>query len=206
MNKLNSFSYKISAEKLMKTLTYCILTVSLESVQDQSTTSSSSLNMKLSNNMINKSEQDATENKTNSIINSISSPTPAKEQKITDKDKDSAKPFSCSNTISKKEKFKKNQQVDENKSKLTTTTNRNKSKASNKKLSKSSGRSKLVTYEYPQNTNDYDDDSWYYGSVGETYFHTGYTDDQEIFVGNLSTQVTEEEVKRKKHSYIYCFY
>ena len=49
---------------------------------------------------------------------------------------------------------------------------------------------------HPQDANDYYDDSWYHASEGvEGYLSTGYTDDQEIFVGNLSAQVTENEVK-----------
>ncbi|CAF5149349.1 unnamed protein product, partial [Rotaria socialis] len=34
----------------------------------------------------------------------------------------------------------------------------------------------------------------------EAYLHTGYTDDQEIFIGNLSAQVTEAEVKNNNNN------
>lgn len=47
---------------------------------------------------------------------------------------------------------------------------------------------------HPQDANDYYDDSWYYGQSEEGYLSTGYTDDQEVFVGHLSAQVTENEV------------
>ena len=48
---------------------------------------------------------------------------------------------------------------------------------------------------HPQDANDYYDDSWYYGTSEEGYLSTGYTDDQEVFVGQLSAQVTENEVR-----------
>ena len=50
---------------------------------------------------------------------------------------------------------------------------------------------------HPQDANDYYDDSWYYGNGEEGYLSTGYTDDQEVFVGNLSAQVTERDVRQR---------
>lgn len=49
---------------------------------------------------------------------------------------------------------------------------------------------------HPQDATDYYDDSWYYGTSEEGYLSTGYTDDQEVFVGQLSAQVTENEVNQ----------
>jgi hypothetical protein len=76
------------------------------------------------------------------------------------------------------------------------TTKSNKSNKQQKKAAaKSSGNPVRTPRGHPQDTNDYYDDSWYYGNGEEGYLSTGYTDDQEIFVGNLSAQVTENEVK-----------
>ncbi|CAF4279010.1 unnamed protein product, partial [Rotaria magnacalcarata] len=66
-------------------------------------------------------------------------------------------------------------------------------KANKQKASKSSSRSARAPRGHPQDVNDYYDDSWYYGTGADAYLHTGYTDDQEIFIGNLSAQVTEAE-------------
>ncbi|CAF4331061.1 unnamed protein product, partial [Adineta steineri] len=67
-------------------------------------------------------------------------------------------------------------------------------KTGKQKASKSANRSARATRGHPQDANDYYDESWYYGTGEEGYLHTGYTDDQEIFIGNLSAQVTEEEI------------
>ncbi|CAF1201368.1 unnamed protein product [Adineta steineri] len=79
-----------------------------------------------------------------------------------------------------------------------TTAKSNKSNKQQKKAAaKSNGNNNTTNRAprgHPQDANDYYDDSWYYGNVEEGYLSTGYTDDQEIFVGNLSAQVTENEI------------
>jgi hypothetical protein len=71
----------------------------------------------------------------------------------------------------------------------------NKSNKQQKKAAKAAANNNRAPRGHPQDANDYYDDSWYYGSTEEGYLSTGYTDDQEVFVGNLSAQVTENEVK-----------
>jgi hypothetical protein len=73
------------------------------------------------------------------------------------------------------------------------TTKANKSNKQQKKAAKANANK--TTRGHPQDANDYYDDSWFYGNGEEGYLSTGYTDDQEVFVGNLSAQVTENEVK-----------
>ena len=88
-------------------------------------------------------------------------------------------------------------------------TNNNKSKKANKqqqqqqqqqqpqpKTNKAAGNpNNRSTRGHPQDVNEYCDDSWYYSTAEEGYLSTGYTDDQEVFVGHLSAQVTENEVR-----------
>jgi hypothetical protein len=74
-------------------------------------------------------------------------------------------------------------------------TKSNKSNKQQKKAAKSAANNNRTTRGHPQDVNDYYDESWYYGNGEEGYLSTGYTDDQEVFVGNLSAQVTENEVK-----------
>lgn len=69
-----------------------------------------------------------------------------------------------------------------------------KSNKQQKKAAKANTNSNRATRGHPQDANDYYDESWYYGNGEEGYLSTGYTDDQEVFVGNLSAQVTENEV------------
>ncbi|CAF1582254.1 unnamed protein product [Adineta ricciae] len=66
-------------------------------------------------------------------------------------------------------------------------------KSGKQKASKAGSKSARAARGHPQDATDYYDDSWYYGGA-EGYLHTGYVDDQEVFVGNLSAQVTEEEI------------
>ena len=66
---------------------------------------------------------------------------------------------------------------------------------SSKKKSKSANRNARASRGHPQDkTEDYFDDSWSYGNE-EGYLYTGYVDDQEVFIRNLSAQVTEQEVR-----------
>jgi hypothetical protein len=128
--------------------------------------------------------------------------TPLDQQQKTQEKEHSSKPRSYRDAIGKKEIAAP-----------TTTTNKNQptaaaaaasatgakpTKSGKQKGSKSGSRSARSTRGHPQDVNDYYDDSWYYGTGEEGYLHTGYTDDQEVFVGNLSAQVTEEEVKQKR--------
>ncbi|UJR07756.1 hypothetical protein I4U23_012040 [Adineta vaga] len=78
-------------------------------------------------------------------------------------------------------------------------TKSNKSNKQQKKAAaaaaKATGNNNRTQRGHPQDANDYYDDSWYYeNGCTEGYLSTGYTDDQEIFVGNLSAQVTENEI------------
>ena len=83
------------------------------------------------------------------------------------------------------------------------TNNNNKSKKANKqqqqpqqKSNKGTGNANnRSTRGHPQDVNEFFDDSWYYSTADEGYLSTGYTDDQEVFVGHLSAQVTENEVR-----------
>lgn len=80
-----------------------------------------------------------------------------------------------------------------------------KSKKANKQQQKAAkanaSTTNRATRGHPQDANDYYDDSWYYGSSEEGYLSTGYTDDQEVFVGHLSAQVTENEIRELFRSY-----
>ena len=83
----------------------------------------------------------------------------------------------------------------------------NKSTKSNKQQKKAAAKANAANTNraargHPQDTNEYYDESWYYGNGEEGYLSTGYTDDQEIFVGDLSAQVTENEVREKKPSIV----
>jgi hypothetical protein len=105
-----------------------------------------------------------------------------------------SKPKSYRDAIGKKDKSI----INSNENQLTSGTKSNKSNKQQKKAAKSTANNNTKTTRgHPQDTNDYYDDSWYYGNGEEGYLSTGYTDDQEVFVGNLSAQVTENEVKKK---------
>lgn len=100
-----------------------------------------------------------------------------------------AKPKSYRDAIGKKEKIAtpSNETPSATASGTTTTKSKKKSKSSNR-----------PPRGHPQDTTeDHYDDSWYYGSGEEGYLHTGYIDDQEVFVANLSAQVTEQQVRRR---------
>jgi len=122
----------------------------------------------------------------NSSMENITPPvTPIVEQ---------TKPKSYRDAIGKKEKSLTNSN-NENQSVVTTGTKTNKSNKQQKKAAKANANNNRTTRGHPQDANDYYDDSWYYGNGDEGYLSTGYTDDQEVFVGNLSAQVTENEVR-----------
>lgn len=74
----------------------------------------------------------------------------------------------------------------------TTKSNKQQKKAA---AAKSNATNNRTPRGHPQDGNEYYDDSWYYGNGEEGYLSTGYTDDQEVFVGDLSAQVTEHEVR-----------
>jgi len=106
------------------------------------------------------------------------------------------KPKSYRDAIGKKEKPTTTTTTsNENQSAATTGTKTNKSNKQQKKAAKANANNNRTTRGHPQDANDYYDDSWYYGTGDEGYLSTGYTDDQEVFVGNLSAQVTENEVE-----------
>ncbi len=95
------------------------------------------------------------------------------------------------------------------KEKPTTTENQSGTKATKsnkqqKKAAKANANNNRTPRGHPQDSNDYYDDSWYYGEGEEGYLSTGYTDDQEVFIGNLSAQVTENEVK-ENHLFVFSF-
>ncbi|CAF1290890.1 unnamed protein product [Rotaria sordida] len=73
----------------------------------------------------------------------------------------------------------------------------NKSNKQQEKAAKASenNNTNRATRSHPEDMNNYYYDSWYYGNGEEDYLSTGYTDDQEVFVGNLSIQVAKNEVK-----------
>ncbi|CAF2535759.1 unnamed protein product [Rotaria sp. Silwood2] len=73
-------------------------------------------------------------------------------------------------------------------------TQSNKSNKQQQKSAKASGNNNAnrTTRGHPQDTNNYYDDSWYYGNGEDGYLSIGYRDDQEVFAGNLSTQVAKK--------------
>ena len=111
-----------------------------------------------------------------------------------------SKPKSYRDAIGKKEKPVTTPTENQPTSSVTTKSNKSnkqQKKAAAAAAAKSSGNTNRTPRGHPQDANDYYDDSWYYGNGEEGYLSTGYTDDQEIFVGNLSAQVTENEVTEK---------
>ncbi|CAF3511872.1 unnamed protein product [Rotaria sp. Silwood1] len=153
---------------------------------------SSSTNTKSSDNIIPK-KNDKSKTNTSSIANVTPPATPVNEQDKTQAKEQSSKPKSYRDAIGKKEKQVTTQTTNENQSKSAATGTKT-SKSGKQKSSKLGNRSTRTMRGYPQDMNDYYDDSWYYRTNEEGYLHTGYTDDQEIFIGNLSAQVTEEEI------------
>jgi outer membrane biosynthesis protein TonB len=183
-----------------------ILVTSFETVStkitsvETPTTPSSSINIEFSNDIIPKTEDKSVVNE--SLTTNFTLPiTPVDEQQKIQENEPSTKPKSYRDAIAKKEKVTTNT-TNENQSipvaaAAAAATGPKATKSGKQKSSKSGGRNARSTRGHPQDVNDYYDDSWYYGTGEESYLHTGYTDDQEIFVGNLSAQVTEEEVKNK---------
>jgi hypothetical protein len=166
-------------------------------------TPSSSIDIQFTDNTVTKKEEksvvsaNATENFTPPI-------TPVDEQQKTQ----STKPKSYRDAIAKKEKVTTTTTTNENSSTpgATAASGTKATKSGKQKSSKSANKNARAARGHPQDANDYYDDSWYYGPDEIGYLHTGYTDDQEIFVGNLSAQVTEEQVKRKRRVSLKCFY
>ncbi|CAF1389467.1 unnamed protein product [Adineta steineri] len=131
--------------------------------------------------------------------------TPVDQQQKTQEKEQSSKPKSYRDAIGKKEKAATTSATTTTIESQPTTavavaaapaagTGAKTAKTGKQKASKSGNRSARATRGHPQDANDYYDESWYYGTGEEGYLHTGYTDDQEIFIGNLSAQVTEEEI------------
>ncbi|CAF1267709.1 unnamed protein product [Rotaria sordida] len=165
------------------------------SMVQTSITPSFSTDIKFSDNT-KMNDDDKSEANTNSTSSITPPATPVNEQgKIQNKEQTS-KSKSYRDAIGKKEK----QTTNEHETKPIATGTKT-SKSSKQKSSKSAGRNVRATHSHPQGINEYYDDSWYYGTGEESYLHTGYTDDQEIFVGNLSTQITEEEIHELFRTY-----
>jgi hypothetical protein len=152
-------------------------------------TPSSVINIEFSDNIIVKKDDESLDDRS-STTNRTPPITPIDEQKKIQEKQQSTKPKSYRDAIGKKEKVTTNDNQSTTETKAT--------KSGKQKSSKSASRNARTTRGHPQDANDYYDDSWYYGNNEEAYLHTGYTDDQEIFVGNLSAQVTEAEVKKNK--------
>ena len=191
-------------EKKIRFLRELIVVASFGSVPTQqsnaqtSITPSSPINIQFTDDVLTKKEEKPVV-PSSSAANFTPPITPADEQKKTQEKDQSTKPKSYRDAIGKKEK-------------VTTTTDENQStavpvpttaaaasgtkatKSGKQKAPKSVNRNPRSARGHPQDTNDYYDDSWQYGTAEEGYLHTGYIDDQEVFVGNLSAQVTEEEV------------
>ncbi|CAF1007945.1 unnamed protein product [Rotaria sordida] len=155
-------------------------------------------------NTIVEKKDDKSETTTSSVANITPPVTPIVEQTKSQEKEQTTKPKSYRDAIGKKEKPATTSAESQPTSATTTTTatatgtKSNKSNKQQKKASKASGNNnnnnRAAARGHPQDANDYYDDSWYYGTGEEGYLSTGYTDDQEIFVGNLSAQVTENEI------------
>ncbi|CAF2680832.1 unnamed protein product [Rotaria sp. Silwood2] len=161
---------------------------------------SPSTNVEFFDNTIVEKKEDKTETKASSVANITPPVTPVVEQTKTQEKEQTMKPKSYRDAIGKKEKSATTSAESQPTSATTTTTTAgtksNKSNKQQKKAAKASGNNNRAAAArgHPQDANDYYDDSWYYGAGEEGYLSTGYTDDQEIFVGNLSAQVTENEI------------
>jgi hypothetical protein len=132
-----------------------------------------------------------------STVNITPPVTPVVGQTKNQEKEQTSKPKSYRDAIAKKDKSATTTSTE---IQPASTTKSNKSNKQQKKAAaKSSGNPVRTPRGHPQDTNDYYDDSWYYGNGEEGYLSTGYTDDQEIFVGNLSAQVTENEVKTNRN-------
>jgi glucan-binding YG repeat protein len=154
-------------------------------------TPSAASNIEFFDNTIAEKKDDKVERNTSSASDITPPVTPAVEQKTNEEKESTSKPKSYRDAIGKKEK----PATTSNESQPTATAKTTKSNKQQKKASKATSGNNRATRGHPQDANDYYDDSWYYGTGEDGYLTTGYTDDQEIFVGNLSAQVTENEVK-----------
>ncbi|CAF1518712.1 unnamed protein product [Rotaria magnacalcarata] len=155
--------------------------------------SSSSAHIQFSDNITNKKKEDKSGTNTDRKANVTISATPVDKQEKNQETEQSSMPKSYRDAIGKNEKVDTTLITNENQPKPVTDGTKT-AKANKQKASKSSSRSARAPRGHPQDVNDYYDDSWYYGTGADAYLHTGYTDDQEIFIGNLSAQVTEAEI------------
>lgn len=108
-----------------------------------------------------------------------------------------SKPKSYRDAIGKKEKPAGTPPPAEPQPAAPATKGNKSAKQQKKPAAKATGATARAPRGHPQDANDYYDDSWYYENGTEGYLSTGYTDDQEVFVGNLSAQVTEDEVRSR---------
>ncbi|CAF4729819.1 unnamed protein product [Rotaria sp. Silwood1] len=179
------------------------VTTTSPTVIETSIVPSPSNNVEFFDNTIVEKKEDKSETKASSVANITPPVTPIVEPSKTQEKEQTTKPKSYRDAIGKKEKPATSSTESQPTSATatattamtTTGTKSNKSNKQQKKASKASGNNnRTAARGHPQDTNDYYDDSWYYGTGEEGYLSTGYTDDQEIFVGNLSAQVTENEI------------
>ena len=171
--------------------------MNLSETQSNTTTSSTMMESPLPSNNIEffdnriaeKTKKNEAEMNVFSTTNITPPVTPASKEPKNQENDETAKPKSYRDAIGKKEKS----DTTSNENQFASTTGA-KSNKQQKKASKSSASNNRAVHGHPQDINDYYDDSWYYGNEEGGYLSTGYTDDQEIFIGNLSAQVTENEV------------
>ncbi|CAF3715104.1 unnamed protein product [Rotaria socialis] len=182
-------------------------TTSSSTIMETPMTLSASNNVEFFDNTIPEKKEDKPETTNTSLVPKITPPiTPVVDQAKSQEREPSAKPKSYRDAIGKKEKPATTSTENQSASTVVTTTTTttattttagtksNKSNKQQKKASKPTGNHNRTARGHPQDANDYYDDSWYYGTGEEGYLSTGYTDDQEIFIGNLSAQVTENEI------------
>ncbi|CAF3136453.1 unnamed protein product [Rotaria socialis] len=189
---IDNTSTKISSP----TTAYANEETSFGAVSTKSTSKSSSAaaaHIQFSDNITNKKKEDKSGTNTDRNANVRISATPVDKKEKNQETEQLSKPKSYRDAIGKNEKVDTTLTTNENQPKPVTDGTKA-AKASKQKASKSGNRSARAPRGHPQDVNDYYDDSWYYRTGEEAYLHTGYTDDQEIFIGNLSAQVTEAEI------------
>lgn len=173
------------------------ITTDSSTVIETPITPSTSSNIEFFDNTIVEKKDDKSETNISPMVNVTPPTTPVVEQETTQEKEETTKPKSYRDAIGKKVKTANSStesQLVSSSSTTTTTIKSNKTTKQQKKASKSSGNNNRAARGHPQDGNDYYDDSWYYGNIEEGYLSTGYTDDQEVFVGNLSAQITEHEI------------
>ena len=155
-------------------------------------TPSSLINIEFSNDVETKQEE-------KSVINSTES---SNEKPKTQEKEQSTKPKSYRDAIGKKEKVNTNESAAAPVATTTTaaaaaTGGTKNTKSGKQKSSKTANRNARSSRGHPQDANEYYDESYYYGTGEEEgYLATGYVDDQEVFVGDLSAQITEAQVRK----------